>query len=240
MVAEELFFGEASTGVAGDLQAATTERLPDGRTAGHGHHPDLVGGRSSTRPAGSSPRCWPTDDGRAEVEDLLATAKASVAGMLDEHRDVVEALRDALLEREELIGDEILEVIRSVPAAAAAAAAATPAPVVSFRLGPPVVRRPTVARLIRPGQGPPVGAMPFRLHTFGGSILPVRSRRSGWGVLGTGAAAAAEDDLHRVDRHAEPLSRRQRQAADPERLDVEHEPASLTEQVMVLGPTFGS
>ena len=33
--------------------------------------------------------------------------------MLEEHRNVVEALRDALLEREELIGDEILEVIRS-------------------------------------------------------------------------------------------------------------------------------
>jgi len=31
--------------------------------------------------------------------------------MLDEHRHVVEALRDALLVRSELIGDEILEVI---------------------------------------------------------------------------------------------------------------------------------
>ena len=53
-----------------------------------------------------------TDDGRAEVEDLLGAAKASVTRMLDEHRNVVEALRDALLEREELIGDDILEVIR--------------------------------------------------------------------------------------------------------------------------------
>jgi hypothetical protein len=32
--------------------------------------------------------------------------------MLGDHRNVVEALRDALLEREELIGDDILEVIR--------------------------------------------------------------------------------------------------------------------------------
>ena len=31
--------------------------------------------------------------------------------MLEEHRHVVEALRDALLVRSELIGDEILEVI---------------------------------------------------------------------------------------------------------------------------------
>ena len=41
MVAEELFFGEASTGVAGDLQAATAQRVPDDRAVGHGHHPDL-------------------------------------------------------------------------------------------------------------------------------------------------------------------------------------------------------
>ncbi len=31
--------------------------------------------------------------------------------MLGEHRGVVEALRDALVERHELIGDEILDVI---------------------------------------------------------------------------------------------------------------------------------
>ncbi len=52
------------------------------------------------------------DDGRAEVESLLGASKDSVTRMLDEHRNVVEALRDALLEREELIGDDILQVIR--------------------------------------------------------------------------------------------------------------------------------
>jgi hypothetical protein len=48
---------------------------------------------------------------RAEVEAFLDDSKSSVARMLDEHRHVVEALRDALLVRSELIGDEILEVI---------------------------------------------------------------------------------------------------------------------------------
>ena len=33
--------------------------------------------------------------------------------MLDEHRHVVEALRDALLDRDELIGDEIVDVIEA-------------------------------------------------------------------------------------------------------------------------------
>ena len=48
-----------------------------------------------------------TDGGRSEVEGVLAAAKESVAHMLEEHRNVVEALRDALLDREELIGDDI-------------------------------------------------------------------------------------------------------------------------------------
>jgi hypothetical protein len=36
--------------------------------------------------------------------------------MIAEHRPVVEALRDALLERDELIGEEILDTIRTVDA----------------------------------------------------------------------------------------------------------------------------
>jgi ATP-dependent Zn protease len=48
---------------------------------------------------------------RCEVEALLDESKHSVTRMLEEHRQIVEALRDALLVRSELIGDEILEVI---------------------------------------------------------------------------------------------------------------------------------
>ncbi len=56
------------------------------------------------------------DARRAEVEDLLADSKASVTRMLEEHRHVVEALRDALLVRHELIGEDILDVIRRAQA----------------------------------------------------------------------------------------------------------------------------
>jgi len=52
-----------------------------------------------------------SDEGREAVERILNDAKKSVHTMLDVHRHVVEALRDALLERDELIGDEIVEVI---------------------------------------------------------------------------------------------------------------------------------
>lgn len=110
MVAEELFFGEASTGVAGDLQAATVNACQMIGQLGMGK--TLVSASALEYPAGGIvSKVLSTDDGRAEVEELLGKAKASVADMLETHRTVVEALRDALLQREELIGEEILEVI---------------------------------------------------------------------------------------------------------------------------------
>jgi cell division protease FtsH len=56
-------------------------------------------------------------DGRARTDRLLQDAKQAVKEQLDLHRPLVEALRDALLEREELIGDEILEVLDQAEAA---------------------------------------------------------------------------------------------------------------------------
>jgi ATP-dependent Zn protease len=112
MVAEELFFGEASTGVAGDLQAATVNACQMVGQLGMGS--SLVSASAMEYPAGGIvSKVLSTDGGRAEVEELLSTSKESVASMLSEHRNVVEALRDALLDRSELIGEEILAVIRS-------------------------------------------------------------------------------------------------------------------------------
>jgi cell division protease FtsH len=112
MVAEELFFGESTTGVSSDLQAATVNACQMIGLLGMGT--TLISAAAMEHPAGGIvSKVLATDDGRAEVEDLLGAAKASVTEMLSEHRNVVEALRDALLEREELIGDDILEVIRS-------------------------------------------------------------------------------------------------------------------------------
>ena len=55
-------------------------------------------------------------DGRARTDRLLKEAKLAVKEQLDLHRPLVEALRDALLEREELIGAEILEVLTEAEA----------------------------------------------------------------------------------------------------------------------------
>jgi ATP-dependent Zn protease len=111
MVAEELFFGESSTGVAGDLQAATVNACQMVGLLGMGNSLISVGAIESLG-GGLVGKVLADDARRAEVETLLADSKESVTRMLDEHRHVVEALRDALLVRSELIGDEILDVIR--------------------------------------------------------------------------------------------------------------------------------
>ena len=50
---------------------------------------------------------------------MLDRAKESVRELLDAHRHVVEALRDELLARNEIVGDEITGVIAEALAAAA-------------------------------------------------------------------------------------------------------------------------
>jgi ATP-dependent Zn protease len=104
MVAEELFFGEAGTGPAGDLQAATTAAA------------QMVG---SLGMAGSliSYDAMATEAGRDAVDRILSNAKEAVRAMLDDRRVVVAALRDALLERDELVGDDIGDVIEKALAA---------------------------------------------------------------------------------------------------------------------------
>jgi cell division protease FtsH len=111
MVAEELFFGESGTGPAGDLQAATSAAAQMVGSLGMGGSLISYDAVSGAGGANIVAKVISTDDGRRKVEEILDGAKAEVTRMLDENRHVVEALRDALLEREELIGEEILAVI---------------------------------------------------------------------------------------------------------------------------------
>ena len=50
---------------------------------------------------------------RAELDALLMGSCDAAKAIVVEHPEVVEALRDALLERDELVGSEITEVIES-------------------------------------------------------------------------------------------------------------------------------
>jgi cell division protease FtsH len=112
MVAEELFFGESGTGPAGDLQAATAaaaQMVGSFGMAGSLISYDLMGGMPGSNVVA---KVLASEDGKHAVEDILEAAKAEVTTLLSGNRHLIEGLRDALLERDELIGKEILDVLR--------------------------------------------------------------------------------------------------------------------------------
>ena len=112
LCAEELFFGEAGTGPGGDLQAATSAAAQMVGSLGMGG--SLVSYDAAATPGGANlvAKVLASDSARAAVEEILDDAKATARRLLETNRHLVEALRDALLEREELVAEEILDVIR--------------------------------------------------------------------------------------------------------------------------------
>jgi cell division protease FtsH len=111
LVAEELFFGETGSGVASDLQAATTAAAQ--MVGSLGMAGTLISLEAAATPGSGNlvSRVLGTTTGRSSVEGILNDARDEVRRLLNEKRYVVEALRDGLLARDELIGDEITLVI---------------------------------------------------------------------------------------------------------------------------------
>jgi ATP-dependent Zn protease len=117
MTAEELFFGEAGTGPSSDLSQATT--IAAQMVGSFGMAGTLVSFEAVENgpiSQGIVAKVLANDDGRKSVERLLGQAKSDTRALLDENRHLVEALRDELLEREELIGDEITDALREAAA----------------------------------------------------------------------------------------------------------------------------
>jgi ATP-dependent Zn protease len=116
--AEELFFGEISTGPGGDLLYATNvaaEMVGSVGMAG-----SLVSYLAVQNSAFSDTnivgRVLADPKGRAQVEELLQEQKHVIRGIIESNMHLVAALRDALLEREELIGPEITDILERAKA----------------------------------------------------------------------------------------------------------------------------
>ncbi|MGN6474135.1 MAG: AAA family ATPase [Mycobacteriales bacterium] len=134
MVAEEIFFGEITSGPAGDLKAATTYAammVGSLGMAGSLFSYEAIEGPASNVVA----KLASYDEGRARVESLLERAHNEVRIMLERNRHVVEGLRDELLEREELIGDEITAALTRAATGPAAGIATPVAPTNLQRAG---------------------------------------------------------------------------------------------------------
>jgi ATP-dependent Zn protease len=124
LCAEELVFGEAGTGPSGDLREATRVACEIVGAAGMaGTLVSLAAVRNTAfNDSNLAGRVLADPLARPRVERLLSEAKARVSALLAANAHLVEALRDALLAGDELVGDEILAVLAAagppVPATA--------------------------------------------------------------------------------------------------------------------------
>jgi ATP-dependent Zn protease len=118
-VAEELFFGDVSTGPGGDLLYATNVAAEMTGSCGMGE--TLLSYAAIQNSAFSDTnivgRVLGDTHGRAAVEELLQRQKMVVRGLLESNQHLVAALRDALVERHELIGREITDVLEAAAGA---------------------------------------------------------------------------------------------------------------------------
>jgi len=125
MVAEEIFFGESGTGPAGDLATATKLAADMVGSYGLGDAPVSFRAAQGGAFAGDFVAQVLNDPkARKAVDRILLDAKHDTTAILADHRYLVDALRQTLLEREELVGDEIIDVLREAETAALAGSTA--------------------------------------------------------------------------------------------------------------------
>ena len=118
-VAEVLFFDDMTTGPGGDLLYATNVAAM--MVGASGMTDTLISYMAVQNSAFSDTnlvgRVLADADGRARVERLLQEQREAVKGLLSRNMHLVTALRDALIERDELIGREITDVLEQAQAA---------------------------------------------------------------------------------------------------------------------------
>jgi cell division protease FtsH len=117
LVAEEVFFGDTSSGVSGDLQAATEAAAQMVGSFGMGGSLISLDAIRSPGSPNIVAKVLADETCRERVDAILDAARDDVRVILSRYRYLVEALRDALLEREELIGEQITGVLESAYAA---------------------------------------------------------------------------------------------------------------------------
>jgi cell division protease FtsH len=114
MVAEEHWFDEVSTGPASDLAAATAIGAQMIGACGMGTSLISVAAAGNGYLEGSLvDKVLGDKNARAELDALLMGSCDVAKEIVTTHPEVVEALRDALLEHDELVGPEITDVIEA-------------------------------------------------------------------------------------------------------------------------------
>jgi cell division protease FtsH len=115
LVAEEIWYGQTTTGPGSDLENATRLAAAYVGLFGMGQSLISVGALQPTMMDGDPIRAVLSDpDRRKEIDELLNSCRRQVKTLLESKRRTVEGIRAALLEREELIGDEIEQLMAAL------------------------------------------------------------------------------------------------------------------------------
>jgi cell division protease FtsH len=117
MAAEEMWMGESSNGPAGDLQQATSLALQIVTRYGQGSQLTslaLLDGRNESDLA----TALRDENIRHEIDAILQECKRNVQRLLEGQRPAMEAVRDALIARGEITGDEFRTLLWEVGAVA--------------------------------------------------------------------------------------------------------------------------
>jgi ATP-dependent Zn protease len=124
LAAEELEFGEASSGSAGDLAAATEIAAQMVGATGFGG--SRVSFEAAQTPVAGNlvAKVLADPSARAAVEQLLADAEHEARQLVAAHRTALHALADALVESDELTGDQVRQIVNRPPASLSPAATA--------------------------------------------------------------------------------------------------------------------
>jgi ATP-dependent Zn protease len=115
--AEQLFLGIEMTGASGDLQNAT--RLAGAYIAMYGMNGSLYSNLAFNE-------AQPDPKLKREIERLLDQQFAKVKAFLDDHRDEVIAIAEELLEKEDLTGDDVIDILNDLEQRKRIAAATAP------------------------------------------------------------------------------------------------------------------
>ena len=115
--AERLWFGETTTGVSGDLRQATWAAATMVGLYGMGKELYSFGTIPNEMAGGSSIGALLRNEGvREEANEILLEARAEIEELLREKSAIIEGVRDALLEREEIVGEEIEKLFAELEA----------------------------------------------------------------------------------------------------------------------------
>ena len=110
--AEAQEFGEASSGIAGDLAAATT--LASQMVGSFGAGGSLISLDAAVTPVGGNlvAKVLADERSRTQVEEILRTGADRAACLVLENRDALMRIADALIEQDELTGAEVMALLQ--------------------------------------------------------------------------------------------------------------------------------